>query len=85
MTTMARRWRQPITSVSARRVWVPMVLTLVVGGGGSCPAMNNAILTQLGVKGLDVLCDGASILMYILFLGWMHASFILGRSLIGGG
>ncbi|PZT14417.1 hypothetical protein [Stenotrophomonas maltophilia] len=55
-------------------------------GGGSCPAMNNAILTQLGVKGLDVLCDGASILgMYILFLGWMHASFILGRSLIGGG
>ncbi|WP_340571287.1 hypothetical protein [Stenotrophomonas sp. G106K1] len=55
-------------------------------GGGSCPALNNTVLSQMGVKGLDVLCQGASVLAaYVLFLGWLHASVILGRSLTGGG
>ncbi|EPG5382188.1 TPA: hypothetical protein ACYRK3_000093 [Stenotrophomonas maltophilia] len=55
-------------------------------GGGSCPALNNTILSQMGVKGLDLLCQGAAVLAaYVLFLGWLHAAFILGRSLTGGG
>lgn len=55
-------------------------------GGGSCPALNNTILSQMGVKGLDMLCQGAAVLAaYVLFLGWLHAAFILGRSLTGGG
>ncbi|HEL4114873.1 TPA: hypothetical protein UM349_000066 [Stenotrophomonas maltophilia] len=55
-------------------------------GGGSCPALNNTVLSQMGVKGLDMLCQGASVLAaYVLFLGWLHSAFILGRSLTGGG
>lgn len=54
-------------------------------GRGSCPALSNAVLSQLGVKGIDELCQGASVLaMYVLFLGWLHAAVILGRALTGG-
>ncbi|MCU1180445.1 hypothetical protein JAK28_15710 [Stenotrophomonas maltophilia] len=54
-------------------------------GRGFCPALNNSVLSQLGVKGIDELCQGASVLaMYVLFLGWLHAAVILGRALTGG-
>ena len=55
-------------------------------GRGQCPAMGNAVLSQLGVQGIGELCQGASVLaMYVLFLGWLHAAFIVGRAVTGGG
>ena len=54
-------------------------------GAGQCPAASNAVLQSMGIGGIDALCNGASVLAaYVLILGWLHASWILGRAASGG-
>ncbi|MCC8582203.1 hypothetical protein LN482_01655, partial [Xanthomonas euvesicatoria pv. euvesicatoria] len=58
-------------------------------GSRSCPALNDAAFSGLGTSvatGIRALCDGASALAaFVLVLAYLHASWIIGRSVTGGG
>ncbi len=57
--------------------------------GRSCPALSDPAFNGLGnsvATGVNALCDGVSALAaFVLVLAYLHASWIIGRAVTGGG
>ncbi|PPU13577.1 hypothetical protein XarjCFBP1022_00220 [Xanthomonas arboricola] len=55
----------------------------------TCPALSDAAFNGLGnsvATGINALCDGVSALAaFVLVLAYLHASWIIGRAVTGGG